>query len=168
MKPIDRLQVGDEAPEFILPATGDTAGLGQKKKNVSIKSFRDKKNIVLLFFPAAFTPICTAELPAFEQQISEFERLDAQILALSADNIPSIEAWCETLGGLHFPVLSDFWPHGLTALKYGVLRSEGIAERAVFVIDKAGIIKYIDIHDIKSEPPIEPILECIKGLQTKS
>ena len=62
-------------------------------------------------------------------------------------------------------MLSDFWPHGYVALKYGVLRSEGISERAIFVVDKQGIIRYIDIHDINEEPPVEPILHCLKELQ---
>lgn len=164
MKSIDKLEIGDEAPQFTLPATGDTAGLGQSNKNISLKNYKGKKNVVLIFFPAAFTPICTAELPAFDLMIEEFEALDAQLLGISTDNVPSIDAWSETLGGFHFPVLSDFWPHGMMSLSYGVLRSEGIAERAVFVIDKAGMIRYIDIHDIKSEPPIEPIIECLKAL----
>ena len=66
---------------------------------------------------------------------------------------------------MSFPVLSDFWPHGHTALKYGVLREEGITERAIFVIDKAGIVRYIDIHDINSEPELEPVLETLEDLR---
>ena len=165
MKPIDRLQIGDQAPDFTLPATGDTAGRGSKRKNVSLKTWRGKKNVLLIFFPAAFTPVCTAQLPAFEERFSDFEDLNTQILAICTDNIPSIEAWCAELGGLSFPVLSDFWPHGLTALKYGVLRSEGIAERAVFVIDKNGIIRHLEVFDIKTEPPAAPILKVLKGLE---
>ncbi|MGB9620543.1 MAG: peroxiredoxin [Armatimonadota bacterium] len=164
LRPVQQLKVGEEAPDFTLPATGDTAGKNQPRKSVSLKRYRGKKNVVLAFFPAAFTPVCTAELPSFEERISEFEQLDAQVLGISTDNLPSIEAWCAQLGGLSFPVLSDFWPHGHVALKYGVLRAEGISERAVFVVDKQGIIRYIDIHNINEEPPIDPIVRCLKEL----
>jgi peroxiredoxin len=80
------------------------------------------------------------------------------------DNVHSLDGWCATIGGLSYPVLSDFWPHGLVAIKYGVLRQEGITERAVFVVDKEGKIRYIDIHDINEEPPMEPVLEALKQI----
>ena len=68
------------------------------------------------------------------------------------------------MGGLSYPVLSDFWPHGYVAIKYGVLREEGITERAIFVIDKEGVIRYIDIHDINEEPPLEPVFHVLGHL----
>jgi len=74
--------------------------------------------------------------------------LNAQVLGISIDHVPCIQAWADSLGGIHYPLLSDFWPHGAVAKKYGVLRVEGYAERAIFIIDKIGIIRYIDIHDI--------------------
>lgn len=86
-------------------------------------------------------------------------------MGISTDNVPSIDGWCAQIGGLSYPVLSDFWPHGYVAVKYGVLREEGITERAIFVIDKQGIVRYIDIHDINEEPPIEPVLDTLKSLQ---
>jgi len=103
-------------------------------------------------------------LPAYEEHLSEFARLNAQVLGISTDNVFSIDGWCTSLGGLSYPVLSDFWPHGHVAIKYGVLREEGITERAIFVIDRAGKIRYIDIHDINSEPPIEPILHALREI----
>ena len=103
-------------------------------------------------------------MPSYEERHSEFERHDAQVLGISTDNIHSIDGWCVELGGLSYPVLSDFWPHGHVAISYGVLREEGITERAIFVIDKQGIIRYIDIHDINEEPPLEPILDTLKKL----
>jgi peroxiredoxin (alkyl hydroperoxide reductase subunit C) len=165
MKSIDRLKIGDDAPDFTLPATGDTAGRNEKRKSISLKNYRGKKNVVLMFFPASFTPICTAQLPSFEARSADFVRLNAQLLAVSTDNLPSIESWCTSLGGLSYPVLSDFWPHGHVALKYGVLRSEGIAERSVFVIDNQGKIRHIDICDIGSEPPVDPILAAVEALR---
>jgi len=68
------------------------------------------------------------------------------------DHIPCLKAWAESLGGINYPLLSDFWPHGEIAERYGVLRSEGFSERAIFVIDKKGIIQFVDIHDIDDQP----------------
>jgi len=104
-------------------------------------------------------------LPSYEEKISEFERLNAQVLGISTDNVFSNDGWCVTLGGLSYPVLSDFWPHGMVAIKYGVLRAEGITERAIFVVDKQGIIRYIDIHDINEEPPVAPVFRALKQLK---
>jgi len=81
-----------------------------------------------------------------------FAGLDAQVLGISVDHIPCLIAWAESLGGINYPLLSDFWPHGAVAQTYGVLRSEGKSERAIFVLDKHGVIRYIDIHDIDDQP----------------
>jgi glutaredoxin len=78
--------------------------------------------------------------------------LNVQVLGISIDHIPALQAWAESLGGVTYPLLSDFWPHGEIAQKYGVLRPEGYTERAIFIIDKEGIIQYIDIHDIDEQP----------------
>lgn len=81
-----------------------------------------------------------------------FAGLDAQVLGLSVDHVPCLKAWAQSLGGITYPLLSDFWPHGAVAQAYGVLRAEGHSERAIFVLDKQGIIRYIDIHDIDEQP----------------
>src|SRR5512136_2939373 len=84
--------------------------------------------------------------------MAKFEKLNAQVLGISVDHVPCLKAWAESLGGINFPLLSDFWPHGAVAVKYGVLRPEGHSERAIFMIDKRGIIRYIDIHNIDEQP----------------
>ena len=104
-------------------------------------------------------------MPSYEERLSEFERCNAQVLGISTDNVHSIDGWCVELGGLSYPVLSDFWPHGHVAIKYGVLREEGITERAIFVVDKEGVIRYIDIHDINEEPPLEPVFAVLRELK---
>jgi glutaredoxin len=81
--------------------------------------------------------------------------LNAQVLGISIDHVPSLKAWADSLGGIHFPLLADFWPHGRVAERYGVLRAEGYAERALFILDGRGIIRYIDIHDIDQQPDNE-------------
>lgn len=77
---------------------------------------------------------------------------NVQVLGISIDHIPALQAWANSLEGISFPLLSDFWPHGEVSKKYGVLRSEGYSERAIFIIDKKGVIQYIDIHDIDDQP----------------
>jgi len=81
------------------------------------------------------------------------------------DHVPCLTAWAESLGGISYPLLSDFWPHGSVAGKYGVLRSkEGHSERALFVIDKRGIIRWIDVHDINVRPRLEDLVKELEKL----
>jgi glutaredoxin len=91
--------------------------------------------------------------------------MDTQVLGISVDHVPCLKAWAETFGGITYPLLSDFWPHGKVAEKYGVLRSEGYTERAIFVIDKSGFIRYIDIHDIDQQPDNDVLFGVLEGLE---
>jgi peroxiredoxin len=104
-------------------------------------------------------------MPSYEEDLSEFERRDAQVLGISVDNVPVNEAWARSMGGLSYPLVSDFWPHGYVAAQYGILRGSGTCERAIFVIDKQGIIRYIDIHDIHEQPPTDRIMEALDRLR---
>jgi peroxiredoxin len=103
-------------------------------------------------------------MPSYEGDLPEFDRHDAQVLGISVDNVPSNKAWAESLGGVSYPLLSDFWPHGMVALSYGVLRGEGLAERALFIIDKQGVIRYKDIHAIADQPRNTELFEALKKL----
>ena len=79
--------------------------------------------------------------------------MDTQVLGISVDHVPCLKAWADSLGGIEkYPLLSDFWPHGAVARQYGVLREVGSSERAIFIIDKQGCIRYIDMHDVDSQP----------------
>ncbi len=84
--------------------------------------------------------------------MAKFQGLNAQVLGISVDHVPCLKAWAESLGGISYPLLSDFSPQAAVAKKYGVRRKEGFSERAIFVLDKYGIIRYIDIHNIKDRP----------------
>jgi peroxiredoxin len=86
-------------------------------------------------------------------------------LGISIDSTHANKAWAESLGGIRYSLLSDFWPHGDVAAQFGVLREGGFSERAVFIIDKAGIVRYIDVHDIGEEPDVEQILEELEKLE---
>ncbi|MDT8273787.1 MAG: redoxin domain-containing protein, partial [Desulfomonilia bacterium] len=94
-----------------------------------------------------------------------FDHHSATIIGISVDNIPTLFAWTQAMGDLWFPVLSDFWPHGKVAETLGVLRSDGTTERAIFIVDKQGIIRYIDVHDINKRPPLEGIIEALEKIQ---
>ena len=80
------------------------------------------------------------------------------LLGITVDNIPTLYSWTNQMGRLWFPVLSDFFPHGAVAARFGVLRTDGTSERALFVIDKKGIIRYIDVHDINQRPRLEVLM----------
>ena len=160
LKPIDsilKVKVGGHAPDFTLPSVS-----GEK---VSLSQFRGKKNVVLSFVPAAWTPVCSDQWPGYNMTRDIFSQYDAILLGITVDNIPTLFAWTNQMGQLWFPVLSDFWPHGAVAKRYGLLRSNGVSERALFVIDKKGIIRYIDVHDINKRPPLEDLVGALEKLK---
>ncbi len=104
-------------------------------------------------------------MPSYEEDLSEFERRDAQVLGISTDQVFSNEAWAKSLGALSYPLLSDSNPPGHVALKYGVLRDSYQCERAIFVVDRQGKIAYIDIHDIGQQPPTDKIMQALDKLK---
>jgi peroxiredoxin len=160
LKPTDsvlKVKVGDQAPDFTLPAVS-----GDK---VTLSQYRGKKNVVLSFVPAAWTPVCSDQWPGYNIAQDLFDKNDAVLMGITVDNIPTLFAWTNQMGKLWFPVLSDFYPHGRVASLYGVLRSDGTSERALFVIDKKGIIRYIDVHDINKRPPLESLIRELEKLK---
>ena len=160
LKPVDselKVEIGDPAPDFTLPAVS-----GDK---VSLSQYRGKKNVVISFVPAAWTPVCSDQWPGYNIVKEMFDMNDAVLLGITVDNIPTLYAWTRQMGKLWFPVLSDFWPHGKVADMYGVLRSDGVSERAMFYIDKKGIIRDIQVSDINKRPDLEycaTVLEKMK------
>lgn len=96
--------------------------------------------------------------------MAQFAGLNTQVLGISIDHVPCLQAWAESLGKIDYPLLSDFWPHGAAAVKYGVMRSDGRSERAIFLIDKDGIIRYIDIHNIDEQPDNEVLRAEIRKM----
>jgi peroxiredoxin (alkyl hydroperoxide reductase subunit C) len=150
LKPVDsrlKVKIGDPAPDFTLPAVS-----GGK---ITLSQFRGQKNVVISFVPAAWTPVCSDQWPGYNIVKELFDENDAVLLGITVDNIPTLYAWTKQMGKLWFPVLSDFWPHGAVAGKYGVLRSDGVSERALFVIDKKGVIQAIHVSDINIRPDLE-------------
>ena len=160
LKPIDstlKVKVGQAAPDFTLPSVA-----GEK---VRLKDFRGKKNVVLSFVPAAFTPVCSDQWPGYNMARGLFEARNAVLLGITVDNIPTLYAWTRQMGPeLWFPVLSDFWPHGAVAKTYGVLRTDGVSERALFFIDKKGTLRDIIVSDINRRPDLELIARALEKL----
>jgi len=159
LKPRDsalKVRVGGRAPDFSLPSV--------RGGRIALSDFLGKKNVVLSFVPAAWTPVCSDQWPGYNVIQDVFEAHDAVLLGITVDNIPSLFAWTSRMGKLWFPVLSDFRPHGAVADRYGVLRSDGTSERALFVIDKKGIIRFIDVHDINKRPKLEDLVRQLDKL----
>jgi peroxiredoxin (alkyl hydroperoxide reductase subunit C) len=160
LKPVDsvlKVKVGDKAPDFTLRALSGG--------NVSLADYLGKKNVVISFVPAAWTPVCSDQWPGYNIVKDIFDENDAILLGITVDNLPTLFSWTNQMGKLWFPVLSDFYPHGAAAAKFGVLRSDGVSERALFVIDKKGIIRYIDVHDINKRPPLDDLVRELEKLK---
>ena len=128
------LQIGSPAPDFELK---DQHGVP-----TSLASFKGKKSVVVLFYPFAFSGICTGELCGLRDDISAFQNEDVQLLAISCDAMYAQKAFAEK-EGYEFPVLADFWPHGAAAKAYGVFNEDrGCAIRGTFIIDKQGVLRW--------------------------
>jgi len=159
LKPIDSqlaVRVGELAPDFSLPAlNGDI---------VTLSDYRGRKNVMLSFVPAAWTPVCSDQWPGYNILQDMFDAHEATILGITVDNIPTLHSWSRAMGGLWFPVLSDFWPHGNTAQAYGLLRSDGTTERALIFIDKQGVIRFVHVEDINIRPPLEIVVQGLQAL----
>jgi alkyl hydroperoxide reductase subunit AhpC len=106
-------------------------------------------------------------MPGYEAESADFERYDAQVVGISVDSVPSHVAFGKSLGGIEkYPLLADFHPKGEVSKKYGVWKDDkGICERAIVVVDKQGIVRYIDVHDIAEQPPTDKIMEALDKLR---
>lgn len=146
--------VGSPMPDFDLPAIDGS--------RVRLANYRGKRNLVLSFVPAAWTPVCSGQWPGYNIAREVFEDNDTALVGVTVDNIPTLFAWVRQMGGLWFPVASDFWPHGALAQKLGILRGDGTAERALILVDKQGTIRFIDVHDINVRPDLGPLIEAMR------
>ena len=158
---ISKLKSGDKAPDFTLPAVDGG--------EVSMSQYYGRKNVVISFVPAAWTPVCTSQWPVYDLAKDIFLDNDAILIGITVDNVPTLYAWTKAIlpdrDPEWFHVLSDFYPHGEVAKRYGVLRSEGFTERALFVMDKKGIITFIDIHDINERPPLMELKKALEEIK---
>jgi peroxiredoxin len=154
--------VGQEAPDFTLKCK-KADGL----EDVTLSSYRGKKNVVLLFVPLAFTSVCTDELCSVSGGLSDYDGLDAQVLGISVDSPFAQEAWAKA-SHITIPLLSDF--NKAVSAAYGaqyedLLGFKGVAKRSAFVIDKAGVVRFASVSDdAKVVPDFDAIKQCLEGL----
>ncbi|MFH0244510.1 peroxiredoxin [Streptomyces sp. HK10] len=151
------IEVGTKAPEFELR--------NQHGETVRLADFKGEKNVVLLFYPFAFTGVCTGELCALRDELPRFVNDDVQLLAVSCDSPFTLRVFAEQ-EGLDYPLLSDFWPHGDTAREYGVFDEEkGCAVRGTFIIDKEGVVRWTVVHALPDARDLNEYAKALESLQ---
>ncbi|MEU4447774.1 peroxiredoxin [Actinosynnema sp. NPDC050801] len=132
------VEVGALAPDFTLN--------DYNKQPVTLSSFRGERNVLLVFYPFAFSGICTGELCQVRDELAAYEDENVQVIGVSVDTPFSLKAWAAQ-EAYQFPLLSDFWPHGQVAQAYGVFNEKaGLANRGTFLVDTAGVIRYAEVN----------------------
>jgi len=152
------LEVGARAPEFSLPSTPD--------QRVSLSDFRGKF-VVLAFYPADWSPVCGDQMALYNEMLGEFRKQKAQLLGISVDGV-----WCHSAFAsdrkLHFPLLADFEPKGAVAKSYGAYReADGVSERALFLIDGEGVVRWSYLSPIGVNPGADGIFDALDALTGK-
>ena len=151
------LSVGAAAPDFTLK--------DQNQKEVKLSDFHGKKNVVIVFYPLDWSPICTNEHACFVNDMKRFEQLDAQVLGVSVDSVWSHKAFADKMG-IHYPLLADFNPRGGVADKFGVyLADKGITGRAIAVVDRGGKLAWFKNYDIPTVPDLKEVSEALSKLK---
>lgn len=150
------LAAGTKAPDFELPVTVE--------KKLALKDLRGKP-VVLVFYPADWSPVCGDQIALYNEILPEFQKFGAEILGISVDS-----TWCHAAfsenRNLKFPLLADFEPKGAVSKAYGAYHSEwGISERALFVIDKEGVIRWSYLSPIGENPGADGILDALEALE---
>jgi peroxiredoxin len=147
------IAVGQAAPEFTLK--------DQSMGEVKLADFRGKKNVVIMFYPLDWSPVCTNEHACMVTDMKKFETLDAQVLGLSVDSAWSHKAYAEKMG-IKYPLLADFNPRGAVAEQFGVyLADKGITGRAIAIVDKGGKIAWFKNYDIPVVPDINEVAQAL-------
>lgn len=148
--------VGETAPEFSLH--------DQNNEEVALSAFRGDKAVLVIFYPLAFTGICTGELCAVRDDLGAFQNDDVQVVTISVDSPYSHKIFSER-EGYEFPLLSDFWPHGAVAQSYGVFNeTTGFANRGTFLVDKQGIVRFAEMNSPGEGRDPQAWREAIKSL----
>jgi peroxiredoxin len=150
------LRVGDIAPDFTLKSSG--------KDEWRLKDFRNKKNVVLAFVPFAFSSVCSAQLPGYQAELERFSDFDTEVVSISMDSTYALAAWRKQMNTT-FPLLSDFYPQGKVVDTFGVRNPAGMPERAVILVDKQGLIRYIEVLNSPGDlPDDEALFEALRKL----
>jgi peroxiredoxin len=151
------ISVGQTAPDFTLP--------NQDKKEVKLSDFAGKRNVVLLWYPLDWSPVCTNEHACFVNDMKKFETLDAEVLGVSVDSVWSHKAFADKMG-IKYSLLADFHPRGAMSEKYGVyLADKGITGRAIAIVNKAGKIAWFKNYDIPVVPDLQEVAAALSHLK---
>ena len=151
------IAVGQPAPDFALK--------DQSQKEVKLSDFQGQKNVVMVFYPLDWSPVCTNEHACFVNDMKKFEQLDAQVLGLSVDSVWSHKAYAEKMG-IHYPLLADFHPRGAVANKFGVyLEDRGITGRAIAIVNKQGKVAWFKQYDIPVVPDIHEVAQALANVK---
>jgi alkyl hydroperoxide reductase subunit AhpC len=156
------LKAGDPAPDFSLPAVS-----GERQFEFRLSDYHGKQSVVITFHPLDWTPTWAAQVPELNARRREFSDLNAQVLDISVDSIPSHIAWQkEELGPIDIPMASDFFPHAAVTQQFGVLREAppvpGICERAAFIVDKEGKIAWAKVYPLDQMPDFQELLKEVR------
>jgi peroxiredoxin len=151
------ISVGTTAPEFSLK--------DQNQKDVKLSDFKGKKNVVLVFYPLDWSPVCTNEHTCFVNDMKRFEQLDAQVLGISVDSVWSHKAFADKMH-IQYPLLADFQPRGAVGDKFGVyLADKGITGRAIAIVDRQGKVAWFKNYDIPTVPDVKEVSDALASLK---
>ena len=158
------LKIGDRAPDFQLPSVE-----GEQRGEFRLSDYLGKEYVVVTFHPLDWTPTCESQLPILDSMHAQFKAAGGKLLDISVDSIESHLAWQQKeIGMMRFPLCSDFYPHGEVTRKFGILREEppvpGISERAAFIVDKDGMIRFAKVYPIDQLPDIEGLLQELRKI----
>lgn len=134
---------------------------GQNNENVRLSDYQGKM-VLLSFHPLAWTPVCAMQMKTLEKKRRVFEKYNTVAFGLSVDSAPSKSAWAKSLRIKNTKLLADFWPHGGVAKSLGLLRSEGISERANILLDEKGRVRWIKVYPIAQLPDIREVIDVLK------
>ena len=149
------LAVGQPVPDFTLK--------NQDQKDVRLRDFRGK-NVVIVFYPLDWSPVCTNEHACFVNDMQKFQKLNAQILGISVDSVWSHKAWAEKLG-IQYPLLADFQPRGAVGETFGVyMADKGITGRAIAIVDKDGKVAWFKQYEILQVPDVAEVAQALEKL----
>jgi len=153
------LNAGERAPDFTLQVTPD--------QTISLEDYHGR-NLIILFYPADWSPVCGDEIAVFNELLPEFHKYDADVIGISVDS-----SWCHNAYAkdqhIHFPLLADFEPKGEVAKKYGAFRTDvGNCERALFLVDKEGVIAWSYLSPVGKNPGADGVLRALENLSVPS
>ena len=147
------IAVGQKAPDFALP--------NQDKKEVKLSDFAGKRNVVLVFYPLDWSPVCTNEHACFVNDMKQFETLDAEVLGVSVDSVWSHKAYADKMG-IKYSLLADFHPKGAMSEKYGIyLADKGITGRSIIIVNKLGDVAWVKNYDIPVVPDLKEVATAL-------